>query len=317
MKRGTARTSTISVVAGCLILSIFLAGCGGGRSPTSPSDPTGLPVTPPPSPGALVAPEGLDIEDDFSVGRAALRLSWSPIPEAASYVIQVGSTPYTGSADLLEKVVDAPNAVLEVAPQNSAAYVKVRAARGAERGPPSADCSAPLFVFEDAVEALIFGSGELARSNGEVMAGWPRGSRVRVIAFSSISSSQKQAVSQAVGQWADLTNGAVSAYLEEASPRFPGPPNQIVMPFERNQIYTYAPSASDYFQVSPAGSSGCALPVVHRTTGVIERAVVVFNADEMRANIVFTAAHEFGLAHMFPSRTLGRRRRWRNSGRRR
>jgi hypothetical protein len=150
------RAARHTLVAVCL--SVFLCGCGSGKSPVSPTPPEPPPVTNPPAP-PLLPPGGVRVASVDIAARSAV-VQWDPSEGAEHYVVEHGSaldlslprtTFRTDGPQTSMTLRDLPGDFLAV---------RVRTASGTRVSEPSLPLVHLQIVdFKDVTEALFFGTG--------------------------------------------------------------------------------------------------------------------------------------------------------------
>lgn len=216
------------------IVVLLLPACGGRDStPTAPSTPT-VPSScaTPSAPATLRA----------SVVGFTVTLSWSAVPNATSYIVEIGSVP--GVSNL--EVIDTQSSDTSFDWHNVARgsyFIRVKARNdcgtaAATTGGPSnevtVDVPAAISLdrfTQDYIEALFLGTGPLIPRDGftaciwwpGTWAGSPRGTTIRVRVSTSVSLEARNMIRRALGAVPEATHGAISTTFETTTDPDPFP----------------------------------------------------------------------------------------------
>jgi hypothetical protein len=242
--------------------------CGGGNAtPTAPSQPTTGAVEVPlavaptsltasgyePVPGTSAFPRRVSFAGQM------ITLSWSEVPNAASYLVEISSnTALTG--DVAKFNVTTNRA--EWTPTSlSTFFITVRGRNQSGAGPQSEWVQLDTISGKSHLEALLLGSGPYAnRTNrgcpGGSWMGWQPGTRLRVKVASDLSAAEQAQVSGSLEHLAEVTAGQLNASIVMSDIGYP-------IPGDNEVVIVHVGAGRD--ARCPADTGGCAQVV--RTSG--------------------------------------------------
>jgi hypothetical protein len=211
--------------------------------------------------------------------------SWSAVPGATSYVLEVGTTP--GGADAFAGST-AGTSLTTTFPSAARVFPRVKAQNASSIGPPSADTlPLDLISVKDFTEALFFGTGPFTAtavrgcfSSGvdNTLWGWPPGTTVTITLASSLTGTQAAIATDAGSRVSEFTGGAIASVIRSSSNPHPQPDRFDLVVDNVGVVTCSVPSG------------GCAQVVETARTAVFARVRVLVSASFV------DIPHEFGHA---------------------
>lgn len=284
LARGGVLASTLLFGWGVLV------GCD-PRTTAAPSTIGGAPGPETPGPGrspilsvsSFELPPSIVLWANFV--ERPITFSWSPVPGATSYILEVGTSP--GASDVFSASTTGRSLTTTFTTPGRF-YPQVRARNSWLLSPANARIPMILFSFKDYVEALFLGTGPLAQVpqagcvGGEGrMAGWPANTTVSVILASSLNDEQRQRAPAVALQLPSASAGVLDAAVIESSDPHPSPGDL--------QIAVQQVDLSTPFPCS-AAAGACTVPLQFSSAAVLSRVSVLLRGQNTRV------AHELGHA---------------------
>jgi hypothetical protein len=287
-----------------VLCTVFLAACGGGEGQgTAPVTPAAATV-----PGtisqlaATIAPE--------IGGRTVVDLTWSGGAGAQSFLVEVGSK--SGATDVARMETSTSPFRWTSVPVGTF-YVRVRGRNGVGEGPASADVLVGSVDPRDVIDALFLGQGQLAVSinqgcpaGGNRMAGWPSGSRIRLVVAQAVPAGKFNAAVATGEQFTGATLGAV-AVADVSRTDDPDP-------IPRDDEITIAEKSAEETQTlcrtaTPVG--GCASSIRDGLGRTRRVRIVMSRTGSGDSGVAHELGHALGLCHIIaaagftPTPTMG------------
>jgi hypothetical protein len=151
--------------------------------------------------------------------------SWDQVPNASTYLLEVGLTP--GASDVLRRELSSASYRWSAVPQGTY-FLQVTATNSGSAARPSP----PLEVFavdlKQYVEWLFFGTGpyglgDCGNPATKRMAGWAPGTTIRMIAAADLHPTDLRAAQQMASEMHDVTAGVLSASFMQSTAIDPQP----------------------------------------------------------------------------------------------
>jgi hypothetical protein len=206
------------------------------------------------------------------------------VPAATSYKVEIGNT--LAGSELGGGTAEGATSFRWSPAPSGSFFFRVRPMNAAGTGPPSNTIQIDSPDPRDVIAGLFLSAGPLRTASGNVgcragiMAGWSPGSHVQILVSTKITGTNLSAVRDTAAQVEDVTQGAVTAFLQ--------PVDGVLPPARDGQISLDVVDDARVDQICGKNFGGCA-----QSLGVPIRSANVYVRPNHSTTLL---AHELGHA---------------------